>query len=1000
MRKFLDFVLGARLNAGTLPPGPPAAPGGGPPGEFSDEQYSLARGELVAGRYRILNIIGRGGMGEVYEARDELLQETVALKTLRVDAQKENIVRHFQREVQLARKVTHPNVCRLFETGVREGSGGAPDLPFFTMELLEGETLSTRIRRTGGLPRQEAFRIAVQMAEGLEAAHEAGIVHADFKSGNVLLALGRRGERAVITDFGLARIDPSWVPPDETRTIATEGQPAGTMAYMSPEQMTGGTVTAASDIYSFGIVLFEMATGKLPFDLRNPMRGVVQRVSGEGSAARAALKLDTHWQTGIDRCLEPEPARRFASAGDLADWFREARWHMPARHWTRRELARAIAVGAAALACMSGLWLWTHQPYRPQPAALAWYQKGAAAMHSMTYEAARRAFEQAVAADTEFAVARAGLAQSYEELDYSDQAKESMLRAAALAQETRLDGRDALRVRALQYLVARDYERAAPLFQRLEQEAGPQEKAAAALESGWLAQRRDDTEGAAAAYERALKIDPGYAAAKLRLGSILGRRREVEEALAAFREAEKLYAAGSNYEGVTEALLQQASLLNRSSRSKEAMPVIDRALGIAATVENPYQQIRLRLLQGVAFRYLGDSTRAVEIARQTIEAATAARMDNLAATGLMDLGNSYLFAGDPASAEPAFRKALDLATRGRVGAGKARAQISLASLCEQQHRPREAIEFIQASLPFYRQAGYRLEFVNSMTLLGSVQTQLAQFREGSRTLQEALGAVLQLQDSRSESLIRQRLGLALRNQGSWPQALGEFEREKGAWALGYSAELYWLLGRGSEAEQAFQQLEKLLEKSPNRQVLFDLRIHEARMAYGEGRLKDASVLARRVAIDSPSGEEDTQTARLVEWLVATHAQTGSTEAASGSEIVNWFEKAGLPGEAAAARLDVAQALLLAVRSAKEAKASAGKLASEALSFYEPRDIWESVWRAHWIAARSAADPAQAEAHRAQARAALGRLRTLWPPGTVEQYLQRPDLRLLVVHERL
>jgi tetratricopeptide (TPR) repeat protein len=996
MKHHFEFALGSPRRGDTAPPSPaPSSPGERASGP--SERYSLEPGELVARRYRIVGVIGRGGMGEVYEARDEMLQEDVALKTLRAAlAQSPTIVRRFQREVQLARKVTHPNVCRLFETGLHEPEGGGPAVPFFTMELLRGETLAGRIRRTGGMPCQEAFRIAAQMADGLEAAHEAGIVHADFKSGNVIVAEGRHGQRAVVTDFGLARIDPSSAPPDETRTLSSVGRLAGTVAYMSPEQMSGSPVTAASDIYSFGIVLFEMATGKLPFDSRNPMRGAMQRVSGEGSAARTALKLDPRWQNAIDRCLEAEPARRFASAAELAGCFREGAERTAGRRWTRRGWAWA----AVMLAAIAGLWIATHRPYRPRPEAMTWYQKGAAAMHSMTYEAARRAFEQAVAADPGFATARAGLAQAYEELDYSDLAKESMLRAAALAQETRLSGRDALRVRALQYLVARDYERAAPLFQELERGAAGPERAAAALETGWLAQQREDTDGAAAGYERALRIDPGYAAAKLRLGYILGRRRKVEEALAAFREAEKLYSAASNYEGVSETLLQQAMLLNRSSRSKEALPLIEQALAIAAMVGNPYQQIRLQLQQGVAYRYLGDTGQAAAIARTAIDSAAAARMDNLAASGLVDLGNSHLMAGDPGSAEPAFRRALELATRDRLGAVKARAQLSLASLYEQQHRPKEAIELIQACLPFYRQAGYRRELVSSMTVLGGVQAQLAAFDEASRSLEEALAGARELQDSRSESMIRQRLGLALRQSGRWPQALEEFEREKGASSLAHGAELAWLLGRGSDAEQGFGKTERLLDRNPNRQVLFDLRIAKARMALGEGRVADASSLALLAASDAPGGQEEAHKARLVEWLAATHGKAGEEETASGRDLVVWFDQAGLPVEAAAARLEIAQALLLAPGSGPAAKATAAGMAAEALSFYEPRRNWESVWRAYWIAARSTADPAQAENHRAQARAALTQLRGLWPTGTVERYLRRPDLVLLAGREKL
>src|SRR6185295_11733920 len=152
--------------------------------------------------------IGRGGMGEVYEAEDLLLKERVALKTIRADlAGRDALLLQFQEEVLLARKVTHPNVCRIYEVGMHSPAGRAP-LLFFAMELLEGETLASRIR-SRPLTHDEAFPLIVQLAKGLQAAHDAGVVHADFKSGNIVLVRGADGVRAVITDFGLARLDPS-----------------------------------------------------------------------------------------------------------------------------------------------------------------------------------------------------------------------------------------------------------------------------------------------------------------------------------------------------------------------------------------------------------------------------------------------------------------------------------------------------------------------------------------------------------------------------------------------------------------------------------------------------------------------------------------------------------------------------------------------------------------------------------------------------------------------
>src|SRR5215813_5734533 len=265
---------------------------------------SLAEGEVIGNRYRIISLIGRGGMGEVYQAEDQILHEMVAIKKLRADLVRNDlVVRQFQKEIQLARKITHPNICRVFEVAADESGGGSRIL-FFTMELLDGETLSSRIHREGRLPRDSAFSIAIQIAEGLAAAHRAGVVHTDFKSGNILLVPMTDGsERAVITDFGLARRDPTILSPETTRTMVYDGQIAGTVAYMSPEQLQGGTITPASDIYSFGIVLFEMATGQLPFDERRVIHSAMQRADPQTVSVRAlAPDVDPRWEQAILRC--------------------------------------------------------------------------------------------------------------------------------------------------------------------------------------------------------------------------------------------------------------------------------------------------------------------------------------------------------------------------------------------------------------------------------------------------------------------------------------------------------------------------------------------------------------------------------------------------------------------------------------------------------------------------------------------------------------------------
>jgi tetratricopeptide (TPR) repeat protein/TolB-like protein len=308
----------------------------------------LARGELVAERYRVLGFIARGGMGEVYQAEDTELGERVALKVLATTVHHEDRLRHFKREVQLARKVTHPNVCRLFDLGFhRRSDGDAPGrLAFLTMELVNGETLRARVGRLGPLSPTAARPLIAQMVAALAAAHGAGVIHRDFKCSNVMLA----DDRVVVTDFGLA----TPIAEEQTeRALTIVGSPA----YMAPEQLLGEPLGPAADIYALGVVLYELLTGRLPFVGVTSMQTAHKRLIESPPPPRSlAPALSERWERAILRCLEREPARRFADVSELLDALDEEPVRIdatatpparPRRWWGAAALALTLALAAA-----------------------------------------------------------------------------------------------------------------------------------------------------------------------------------------------------------------------------------------------------------------------------------------------------------------------------------------------------------------------------------------------------------------------------------------------------------------------------------------------------------------------------------------------------------------------------------------------------------------------------------------------------------------------------
>jgi serine/threonine-protein kinase len=257
---------------------------------------------VLAGRYRIVAPLGRGGMGEVYRAEDLTLQQEVALKFLPAELTSDAAaLERFHREVRIARQVSHPNVCRVFDIGTAEGE------PFLTMEYVDGEDLAVLLRRIGRFPEDKGLEIARQICAGLAAAHEQGLLHRDLKPANVML--DGRG-RVRISDFGLASIAGE-VHGAEVR--------AGTPAYMAPEQLAGAEVTQKSDIYSLGLVLYEIFTGKRAYDA--PTLAELNRVretSAPASPTTLVKDLDPIIERVISRCLEKDPKNRPATALQVA----------------------------------------------------------------------------------------------------------------------------------------------------------------------------------------------------------------------------------------------------------------------------------------------------------------------------------------------------------------------------------------------------------------------------------------------------------------------------------------------------------------------------------------------------------------------------------------------------------------------------------------------------------------------------------------------------------
>ncbi len=296
-------------------------------------------GELIVDRYKVLRFIAKGGMGQVYEVDDLELKARVALKTIAPErASSRRQVDRFRQEIQLARTVGHPNVCRVFDLG-RQKDDTHGEVLFLTMEFVPGETLSARLRERGPMSCEQALPLIRQMVSGLAAAHEVGIVHRDFKPGNVMLLPEGSGPGLKITDFGLA------TNPEQQITISgTSPEVVGTPAYMAPEQFRG-QCSNRTDIYALGVTVFQMLTGTLPTSYESPFRGSgsgsnklagkahpsggkAQSDSGklkaigakaQSSESETTKRISQRWRVAITKAMAANPDARFESVEEF--WY-------------------------------------------------------------------------------------------------------------------------------------------------------------------------------------------------------------------------------------------------------------------------------------------------------------------------------------------------------------------------------------------------------------------------------------------------------------------------------------------------------------------------------------------------------------------------------------------------------------------------------------------------------------------------------------------------------
>ncbi|HEV8580404.1 MAG TPA: tetratricopeptide repeat protein [Thermoanaerobaculia bacterium] len=770
------------LPAGELPPLSPTR-------TADDAIRRLAAGSRLAGRYRILELVGIGGMGMVYKAEDEQLGLPVAIKVLRPDlAQDGRRLERFKQELVLARQVSHPNVVRIHDLG-NDG-----ELVFLSMDYVPGQPLNELIAAEGRLPAERAVGIARQIAAGLAVAHDAGVVHRDLKPGNILVD---ESGRAAITDFGVAR---SLAGPGPT----LPGAVVGTLDYLSPEQARGGEVDGRADLYALGILLHEMLTGELPFAGGSAAEVLAQRLTGATRDLRAAgVEVPPRLAAIVRRLLQREPARRYQSAREVLDDL--ARLGGARRFGWRR----AALVAAGLLAVLAAGWT-LRERLRLAPSAkpaatvprhavallpladetgggnLAWVASGLPEILASSLaegpglrvldsqrvfdtleglklrpgplpEADARRLAELLDADrlvsgrVRTAGGRLRIDLSLISADVPGLPAHSLHAESAPADAFRLiDGLGTtLRERLAAPPVA-----AAPAVSR-----SPAALAAYTLGLGDL--RRGNAVAAVAALERAVASDPGYSVAWVQLArarEALGRR---EEALAAARRAVAgIGATGSR--SAYEARAIEARLTGRPEKAQEIL---------ARLVERYPEDAEARVELAEAYGEQGNLDRAMAALAQAV------RLAPHHPRAWFLLGKYSIFAGNS-------RRAIDeylvhaLVVQNQLGSDEGRADVLNAfgvAYRELGEMERAAENYEQAAV-IRRRIGDERGYATTLRNLASLHTVRGEYAAARRLLDQAQPILERLGDRPGIADLYNELGVLAEERGSYEEALGHYQR--------------------------------------------------------------------------------------------------------------------------------------------------------------------------------------------------------------------------------
>jgi predicted negative regulator of RcsB-dependent stress response len=964
---------------------------------FNSEPTRFQPGEMVLGRFRIVRLLGKGGMGEVYEAEDLQLGR-IALKTILPEVAISNrAFDRFRREVQLARKVSGLQVCRIHELFLLPAEGRYAKTAFLTMEFLDGITLSQLLDRDGALPSNRALPIALDLCEGLRLIHQEGIIHRDFKSGNVMLCRRNGKVRAVLMDFGLAfdaTLDVH-TPDAVTRSAPADrtlpGSIAGTPAYMAPEQFEARPVSPATDIYALGVVLYELVTGLHPYAADTPVGAAIRRAKAPAPPSSIQPNIPRHWDRVIEQCLRYEPKQRFQSAEQVAKALKASPINLNNLRRDNPWLMRLAAFFLlACTACAVYAIVLSIGRHRPSAEVQRSYAAGIEALREGSYLKASHAFENATRQDDRFVMAHARLAETWFDLDFDGSGQREML--IATSEERNVPPLDRMYLAAIRATFLQDFPGALTLYRKILDRLPAVEKPAGYVDLGMAYERAGDPKNALTSYERAATLDGGNPASQMHLAVLNSRLHNIPEAEAGFSRAEKLFRDEVNLEGLAELDYQRGYLANEREATEEANSYLNRALGEAQQLPSVQLEIRvLTQLSSVAYSSDHDS-QAIELAQRAIRLARDNQLDAWAADGYVRLASAQLDQGHLKEADDSLGESFQIIRQSRQNRVEALANITMASLRDQQHRFDEVLVPAHAALDYYRTNGYFEEAARASLLITRTQRNKGHLKEALQSGNELL--VLATRSGNRGRLIQaeELEGTIFLAMESYPDALVHFTNALSLSGSGslrsyqavHCADVLSRIGRYSESE-------KMLKLVPQADIVAgDIR---ADSLLSQQKYPQAFAFASSI-ISNPKMDPDMkQKLELDRAISEAHLGKPKLALAHLQSVTAGAGHSGDPTDDADLELRVA-GVYLAVGDLQAAR----EAASKAESYFNTQDLMDSDLRSTLLEASvssQASDPDSYHALSTKAVDILSKLQQTWDPQVYATYVSRPDIQPLV-----